>query len=110
MKKRWGFILAALLIMSAAVLLPSCTGNSAVELEFGKTAVVGEYIEFTPVNVLVRSNEIYAPKGHEDGWVYQGDLKDQVYVALVARVKNVSEGSIKVQNLAHVTLTQGEQE
>lgn len=109
MKKKWIAAFVVLLTLAAALSLASC-GDSDVELELGKTVTIGEYIEFTPENVLVRADELYAPKGHEDGWVYEGDLEDQVYVVLTAKVKNLSDKNIKVANLANMTLTQGEQQ
>lgn len=108
MKKKWMLTLTMLLVLTA-LLLSSC-GSSDTELKLGETAEVGDYIQFTPDNVLVRADELYAPKGHKDGWVYEGDLEDQVYVALRAKVKNLSDSNIKVTNLAHATLTQGGQE
>lgn len=108
MKKKWVLTLTMLLMLTAS-LLSSC-GSGDTELKLGETTAVGDYIQFTPDNVLVRADELYAPKGHKAGWVYEGDLEDQVYVALRAKVKNLSDSSIKVANLAHATLTQGGQE
>ncbi|MCB6993407.1 hypothetical protein LI177_07935 [bacterium 210820-DFI.6.37] len=108
MKKK--SILALAILLLAVLTLFSCGSGDEVELELGKTTTVGDYIQFTPSNVLVRASEMYAPKGHEDGWVYEGELKDQVYVVLTAKVKNLSDHNIKAANLAHVTLTQGDQE
>lgn len=106
MRNKYMAVPVMVLILMLALFLPGC-GEKDVQLELGKTVTVKDYIQFTPKNVLVRADEIYAPKGHEDGWVYEGDLEDQVYVVLTAKVKNVSSHTIKVVNLAHPSLKQG---
>ena len=105
-KKRIALLFAAIF---AAVSLCAC-GTEDINLEMGKTTVLEDYIEFTPVNALVCSDEIYAPLGSESGWVYNGELEDPAYVAVVAKVKNLTDKKIKMQNFVVPTLKQGDQE
>ena len=78
-KKRIALLFAAIF---AAIALCSC-GPEDIDLGMGKTQVLENYIEFTPVNAIMCSDEIYAPVGSESGWVYNGDMEDPAYVALV---------------------------
>ena len=105
-KKRIALLFAAIF---AAIALCSC-GPEDIDLGMGKTQVLENYIEFTPVNAIMCSDEIYAPVGSESGWVYNGDMEDPAYVALVASVKNLTDKEIKMQNFAVPILKQGGQE
>ncbi|MCQ4636172.1 hypothetical protein NE619_05485 [Anaerovorax odorimutans] len=108
MKKKSIALLLALAVLAALAL--SACGAEDISMKLGEKTVLEDYIEFTPINVLATGDEMYAPTGNESGWVYNGELEDPAYVALVAKVKNLSKDKIKMQNFVTSILKQGEKE
>lgn len=85
----------------------ACGGEEDVTLKLGEKTTVGEYVEFTPTNVLV-SKQVFPPvtSSYPMGWTADSG---KTYAAIVAEVKNLGDEEIKGSDLCSFKLTVGEE-
>lgn len=84
----------------------ACGGEKDVTMKMGEKTTVGEYVEFTPVNVLV-ADKVFPPVSgsYPMGWTAKSG---KTYVTVVAKVKNLGDKDIKASDLCAFKLSVGE--
>lgn len=96
-KKAFGSVIVLVSALIFTVLSFSGCGLKETSLELGKTAVVENYVEFTPENVII-SKTIFPPMPYdnpEGGWMAgEGNIN----VVLVAKVKNLTDKAMATDN------------
>ena len=98
MKNKKGKQVILVLMLCLGILLVSAGCGRSLEMTMGEPAVIEDWVEITPENVLV-STQIFPPVWCENpmGWIAGEDNK--VYVAFVAKVKNLRETALTVNEL-----------